>query len=212
MDGQVDGDLVVAAAQVLHERVASRDGAQRADRFQSAHRPQPRFESAVISFHAVVRVLLQDVPRGRGDLVDQARVDRRPVGGDLNRGRTVSQRADEECPCSRAVTAFGEQDVDDLSVLIDRAIEVVPAAGELDVGLIDKPSVAHRVPRRAGGVDELGREGLHPPVERSGVDLDAALGEQFLDVAVGQPVAQVPAHRDRDHLTVLYLAVRNLDE
>jgi hypothetical protein len=26
------------------------------------------------------------------------------------------------------------------------------------------------------------------------VDIDAALGEQFLDIAVGQPVAQVPAH------------------
>ena len=30
---------------------------------------------------------------------------------------------------------------------------------------------------------------------------DATLGQQFLDVALGQAVAQVPAHRDRDHLT-----------
>jgi hypothetical protein len=33
------------------------------------------------------------------------------------------------------------------------------------------------------------------------VDLDAVLGQQLLDIAVGQPVAQVPAHRDRDHLS-----------
>jgi hypothetical protein len=32
------------------------------------------------------------------------------------------------------------------------------------------------------------------------VDLDAALGQQLLDVAVGQAVAQVPADRGRDHL------------
>jgi hypothetical protein len=32
------------------------------------------------------------------------------------------------------------------------------------------------------------------------IDGDAALGQQFLDVPVGQPVAQVPADRDRDHL------------
>ncbi len=32
------------------------------------------------------------------------------------------------------------------------------------------------------------------------VDLDAALGEQLLDVAVGQPKAQVPAHRQDDDL------------
>ncbi|HET9897613.1 MAG TPA: hypothetical protein VFQ44_22005 [Streptosporangiaceae bacterium] len=29
---------------------------------------------------------------------------------------------------------------------------------------------------------------------------DAALGQQFLNVAVGQAVTQVPADRDRDHL------------
>jgi len=32
------------------------------------------------------------------------------------------------------------------------------------------------------------------------VDLDATFGQQFLDIAVGQAVTQVPAHRDRDHL------------
>jgi hypothetical protein len=32
------------------------------------------------------------------------------------------------------------------------------------------------------------------------VDLDPAFGEQLLDVAVGQAVAQVPAHRHHDHV------------
>jgi hypothetical protein len=32
------------------------------------------------------------------------------------------------------------------------------------------------------------------------IDGDAALGQQFLDVPVRQPVTQVPADRDRDHL------------
>src|SRR5205823_898479 len=32
------------------------------------------------------------------------------------------------------------------------------------------------------------------------IDGDAALGQQFLDVPVGQSIAQVPADRDRDHL------------
>jgi hypothetical protein len=32
------------------------------------------------------------------------------------------------------------------------------------------------------------------------VDLDAPLGEQLLDVAVGQAEVQVPADRDDDHL------------
>jgi hypothetical protein len=32
------------------------------------------------------------------------------------------------------------------------------------------------------------------------VDLDTAFGQQFLHVSVGQAVAQIPAHRDRDDL------------
>jgi hypothetical protein len=32
------------------------------------------------------------------------------------------------------------------------------------------------------------------------VDLDATFGEQFLDVTVGQPEAQVPADRNYDHI------------
>jgi hypothetical protein len=96
---------------------------------------------------------------------------------------------------------LADQDVDDLPVLIDGAVQVGPAAGDLDVGFVDEPAIPARVPGRAGGVDELRGEGLHPPVHGHMIDGDAALGEQLLNVAVGQPLAQVPAHRDRDHLT-----------
>jgi hypothetical protein len=37
------------------------------------------------------------------------------------------------------------------------------------------------------GHGEQRRESLHPPVDGDVVDVDAALGEQFFDVAVGQP-------------------------
>jgi len=56
------------------------------------------------------------------------------------------------------------------------------------------------MPRRPGGLDKLGREPLDPPVYGDVVNGDATLGQQFLDVAVGQPVAQVPADCDWDHL------------
>jgi hypothetical protein len=38
VDGEVGGEFVVAAAQVLHESVSGGDGTQRADRSQSARR------------------------------------------------------------------------------------------------------------------------------------------------------------------------------
>jgi len=40
---------------------------------------------------------------------------------------------------------------------------------------------------------ELGREPLDPPVDAHVVDTDAALGEELLDVPVGQAEPQVPA-------------------
>ena len=59
-------------------------------------------------------------------------------------------------------------------------------------------------PRRRAGAGgrrrRTGGESLHPPVHGHVVDLDAALGQQLLDIAVGQAVAEVPADRDRDHL------------
>jgi hypothetical protein len=54
---------------------------------------------------------------------------------------------------------------------------------------------------RPGGLDELGREPLDPPIDGDVIDGDAPLGQQFLDVPLGQAIAQVPADRERDHLS-----------
>jgi hypothetical protein len=51
-----------------------------------------------------------------------------------------------------------------------------------------------------GSFDELGGEPLDPPIDGDVIDGDAAFGQQFLDVPVRQPVPQVPADRDRNHL------------
>ena len=76
VDGQVGGEFVVAAAQVLHECVPGRDDAQRGDRFQSTHRAKPGFEPTVVGFHGVVRVLLKDVPSAGQQILD--RIERSP--------------------------------------------------------------------------------------------------------------------------------------
>src|SRR6266508_276303 len=66
---------------------------------------------------------------------------------------------------------------------------------------IDEPPITRGVACRTRGVDELRREPLHPPIHRHVINLDAALGQQLLHVAVRQPVAQIPAHCHRDHLS-----------
>ena len=55
-------------------------------------------------------------------------------------------------------------------------------------------------PGEAGGIGQQRCEPLHPPVDRDVVDLDTALGQQLLHIAVKQAVAQVPADRHCDHL------------
>jgi hypothetical protein len=101
----------------------------------------------------------------------------------------------------RRPSAPRDKHIDDLPVLVDRSVEVGPAAGDLDVGLVDEPPVDGCVSCWAGGVDELGSEGLHPAADRHVVDLDVTLGQQLFHVTVGLSVAQIPAHRHGDHLT-----------
>jgi len=67
---------------------------------------QPGLEPAVIGFDNVVGVLLEHVPSPRNEVVDHARVDRCPVGRDLDRRGTEPQCAVEEHPRSRAVAAL----------------------------------------------------------------------------------------------------------
>jgi hypothetical protein len=62
-----DAEFVVAAAEVLDERMSGADPAGRAELFEPAHGPEPGFEPCVIGFHRVVRVLLDDVG-SRGDM------------------------------------------------------------------------------------------------------------------------------------------------
>jgi hypothetical protein len=62
------------------------------------------------------------------------------------------------------------------------------------------PAIADLVPAGPGGLSQQRREPHDPAVDSDVVDLDPALGEQFLDVAVGQREAQVPADGQDDHL------------
>ena len=63
MRSGVDAEFVVAAPNVLHERVTADDHAGGVVAFEAAHRSEPRFEPAVVGFDPIVRVLLGVVER-----------------------------------------------------------------------------------------------------------------------------------------------------
>jgi hypothetical protein len=123
-----------------------------------------------------------------------------PVGGDLDRRGSRLERAGEERPRSRSVSALADQDADDLTVQVDRAVPIGPAPSDLHVRLIEEPPITRRVTYRTRGIDELRGEAPDPSVDGDVVDPDSTLGQQLLPIALGQAVAQLPTHRHRDHL------------
>ncbi len=68
----------------------------------------------------LLALLLEHVPGSRDELVEHTRIDRRPVSGDLDRRRAVTEGTSEERPRRLAVTTLRDEDVDHLPVLIDR--------------------------------------------------------------------------------------------
>jgi AAA ATPase domain len=59
--------------------------------------------------------------------------------------------------------------------------QVAPRAVHLEVGLVDVPAIPDDVPTGGGGLGELGREPMDPPVHRHVVDLDPS----FLEASPG---------------------------
>jgi len=133
-------------------------------------------------------------------LIKDRRVDGGSVGGDLDRSGGADQRGVEEPPGRSGITPVGQHHVDDLAELVNRPIQVPPDTGNSDVCFVDVPGVAGIVAARSGGVDQPRCEPLHPAIQSDVIDLDAPLGQQLLQIPVRQAVAQVPAHRQQDHL------------
>jgi hypothetical protein len=164
-------------------------------------RSEPRLEATMVALDVIVGVLVGSMPGRREQLVQHGRVHRRVIGDDLRRHDLRGTDGLLEEPASGCrIPLHGDEDVDDLTELVDRAVDIPPSAGDLHVGLVDLPVVPDGVSAGPGGVGQQWCEPLHPAVDGDVVDLDAALGEQLLNIAVGQAEAQVPAHCQHDHV------------
>ncbi len=85
-------------------------------------------------------------------------------------------------------------------MLIHGPVDVPPSAGDPHVGLIDIPTVTDQVPTRPGRIREERGKALNPPVDRDVIDLDPTLPQQFLDIAIGEALPQIPPQREDDDL------------
>jgi len=78
----------------------------------------------------------------------------------------------------------GDDNVDDLAVLVDAPGRRSATAIEPNVRLINEPPVTDGMPSGSSHVDQLRREALHLPEQRHMVHLDTALGQELLQIPV----------------------------
>ncbi len=121
---------------------------------EPARRPDPTFQLFVVPFEAMVQIrrrsmlgLGQPGAHRRGIAPGFAQ---RAPGRYLGWCRaTGSDRLLEEGAGSRGVAPRTQGDVDDLTVRVDRAIEVAPAPTDREVRVIDAPACANSCSMRA---------------------------------------------------------------
>jgi methylated-DNA-[protein]-cysteine S-methyltransferase len=168
---------MVAATQVLDERVTPDDHPRGRVGLQSPHRPQPPLESSVVALDPVVRVVRGVVecggPQVRNDVLECAG----QVGHHLLRLAMGGEGCHEERAGGRNVASRRDIPVDHLAVLVHRPVDVAPGTTDLHLGLVDEPAATDSVPAGSGRVDDERGEPLHPPVQADVIHLDAAFSQ-----------------------------------
>jgi hypothetical protein len=84
-----------------------------------------------MGFDAVVGVLPVTCAAARDEFVQYPAGTGQPYRYHLDGRRPLSHRADQESTAGGGVPLFGRQYVDDLPVLVDRPVAVLPPAGDL---------------------------------------------------------------------------------
>jgi hypothetical protein len=197
--------LVVTASKVLHQRMPGDNHPGTAVLLETAHWSQSSLQPAVVALDPVVGVLVGAVPCRWQQRLQHAWVDRRLI---VVTSEGVTLVAPIAClknlRAAPHVPTWGDEHIDHLAdhlaELVDRSVYVAPPSGDLHIRLIHLPAVAYGMPAAPSGVGQQRREAQHSPVNGDVVNLDTPLGEEFLDVAVGQAEAQVPADGDDDDL------------
>jgi hypothetical protein len=148
---RLDRQLVMPSTNVLDQGVAGDHDPGAAVLLEPAHRTKSCLQAAVVGLNPVVGVLLGVVPRRRQQLLQDDRVGRRLIGHDL--AWHGPRRADsplEESTGRPQIAPWRDEHVDDLPELIDRTIDIAPAASHLHIGLVCLPAVPDRVPAGPG--------------------------------------------------------------
>jgi hypothetical protein len=81
--GNIGSEFIMTAAEILDEGVLGGQNPRGPVALQAAHRPEPGFQPPMISLDRIVRIALDGMQRRGDQLIQDPRVGRGPVGGDL---------------------------------------------------------------------------------------------------------------------------------
>src|ERR1700681_2856412 len=114
----------------------------------------------------------------------------------------LSDRLREEGLRCGYIACPAKPEVDRLSSLVHRSIEVGPVPAYLDIGLIDPPRAVSGPSKAVPTLDELW--GISPDPAQDGRmgQNESALGHHFDQIPEAEIVAQIPAYAQDDHLTI----------
>ena len=113
----------------------------------------------------------------------------------------VKRLAKEGLGCSDSAIA-PQQEIDRLSVLIDGSIQIVPLPADRNIRLVRSPRAADAAAESVPTLLKLWYKPQSPSEDRRVHDADTALGHHLDQVAVGEAIADVPAHAKDDNLGV----------
>ena len=93
-----------------------------------------------------------------------------------------------------------QQEVDRGAAGIDRSIQIAPPPVHADVSPITPPRFIGRLEMAAQPLVRFWTVALNPTPDGGVAGLQAALHQQFLDIAQGKRIPQVPTNRPQDEL------------
>ncbi len=116
------------------------------------------------------------------------------------RMRWIAESHTEQGFGRRGIAQRREQEVDSGTGGIDGAVQVTATALDSNICLINAPGVVRRLEMTPQPLFQFGAVTSHPTLDRRVIRLQAALGEQFFDIAQRQQVAKIPAHGAKNQL------------
>ena len=130
--------------EILHDTVNRREPLELSGRLETPHLALPLTRRLVGDLGSIVRVLISDVDHGRDHDAGRGGVGAQLVGDQSSRDTALGfqQRPKESDGCSPIPVRLHE-DVQDVTVLVDRAPQILSATLDRDEHLVEMPGVSH---------------------------------------------------------------------